>query len=287
MHPIWGGTIERKVFTSSDIVRKFKDIGRHVSARIEGYMVGSGAMSLRGDKEVTKDVDILFATEDEARIFCEALREDGFSHETELEGEYANIKTFAIMRDASMFWFDVYVERVAGWFYLSDSVKSRAEVWGSFGNFTLLLLSREDIFLSKSVTERARDLDDMATLYRRGIDSRIVLEECDVQSLNSNNAWHLSLAIRLEEMEEAFDISVPWRMKLREIGGRILLERKVLERLARGPMTVRDIADKSDVDERTTREVLKKLESEGKVDVERSVRPYVYSLSDSSSPPKT
>ncbi|MFQ5910424.1 MAG: hypothetical protein ACE5IJ_06855 [Thermoplasmata archaeon] len=278
MRPIWGGTIEREFFTTSDIIKKFEGIGRHVPTEIKGYMVGGGAMSLRGDKEVTKDVDLVFANEDEATVFYRALRRESFSSQNELEDAYVDIKAFAIMRDPSMFWVDIFVERVAGWFYLSDSVKSRAEVWGSFGKFTLLLCSREDIFLSKSVTERDRDLEDMATLYRRGVDSEIIMNECNVQTINSGNIWHLYLETKLGEMEKVNDFSVPWRSELYEAGCRILLEKEIPDLLAKGPATVQLIIDAYGADEKTTREVLSRLEEEGKVEVDRRKRPYEYSL---------
>lgn len=278
MCPVRGGKIERKYFTTDDIVTRFDRIGRHVSAEIRGYLLGGGAMSLRGEKEVTKDVDLVFASEGEAAVFCEALQKESFSSEVGTERAHVDVKAFAIMRDPTLFWMDIFVGTVAGWFHLSESVRSRAEPWGSFGKFALLLCSREDIFLSKCVTERDRDLEDMATLYRRGLDPGVILDECYAQTAMSSRVWHLHLDMKLGEMEKAYDLSVPWRPRLYEAGCRILLETRILELLAEGPATVRLIVEAYGAEERTTREVLGKLEEEGKVEVDRSRRPYEYSL---------
>lgn len=239
-------------------------------------MLGGGAMSLRGDKESTKDIDLLFATEEEAAAFLAALKEASFLPQRELDSVYADLKAFAVARDPSLFWIDLFVERVGGSFFLSESVRNRAQVWGSFGMFTLLLCSREDIFLSKSVTERDRDLEDMLALYRKGLDVDAILGECDVQTENSDMIWHLHLEEKLREMEERYDLSVPWRSRLYDIGCGLLLERYVRELVAKGPVTVPQISEEYGADEKDVRDVLVKLEREGVVEVDRTGRPYRY-----------
>lgn len=233
-------------------------------------------MGLRGDKESTKDIDLLFATEEEAVAFLAALKEASFLPQRELDSVYADLKAFAVARDPSLFWIDLFVERVGGSFLLSESVRNRAQVWGSFGMFTLLLFSREDIFLSKSVTERDRDLEDMLTLYRKGLDVDAILRECDVQTENSDMIWHLHLEMKLREMEERYDLSVPWRSRLYDIGCGLLLERYVRESVAKGPITVPRLSEEYGADEKDVRDLLVKLEREGVVEVDRTSRPYRY-----------
>ncbi|MFQ6061372.1 MAG: hypothetical protein ACE5KV_08820, partial [Thermoplasmata archaeon] len=177
----------------------------------------------------------------------------------------------------SLFWVDIFVERIGGSFYLSEGVRNRAEEWGTFGDFKLLVCSREDIFLSKSVTERERDLEDMLTLCRKGLNVEVVFNECDVQTENSDMIWHLFLERKLEEMEKTYDLSVPWRSRLYEVGCRLLLERRVPELIARSPTTLKHISEEFDANEKIVRDVLKKLVEEGIVVVDRSRRPHIYS----------
>jgi len=78
----------------------------------------------------------------------------------------------------------------------------------------VLLLSDEDIFLSKSVTERDLDLEDMFILYRKGLDRTTILAEQEVQTSLSGTLWSTFLNLKLKEMEERFDITVPWRVQV-------------------------------------------------------------------------
>ncbi|MEE9115498.1 MAG: hypothetical protein V3U09_01210 [Thermoplasmata archaeon] len=241
-------------------------------------MVGGGAMSLRGDKETTKDVDMVFGTKKAGRAFVSALRRSSFTEEKDPDDVYGLLDAYAIMRDDDFFWFDVFHKRVCKKFYLSRGVKERAEEWGTYGNFRLLLCSREDIFLSKSVTDRDRDLEDMMALYRRVLDPDVILEECDTQTRNSEMIWHLFLEKKLKEMEAVYGMTVPWRVELMEIGGRMLLERMVPDLIADGPCTVAQISKRYDVEEVLVRSVLSELEDRGHIRVDRKKRPNLYYL---------
>ncbi|TET89642.1 MAG: hypothetical protein E3J35_09545 [Methanomassiliicoccales archaeon] len=235
-------------------------------------------MSLRGDKDTTKDIDMVFGTKEGATAFVSALKRSSFTEERDLPDMYGQLDAFAIMKDDDLFWVDVFYRRVCKKFYLSSGVKERAEEWGSFGDFRLLLTSREDIFLSKSVTERDRDLEDMMVLYREVLDSDVIFEECDTQTENSEKIWHLFLAKKIDEMEEMYEVTVPWKEDLVEIGGRILLERKVPDLVADRPSTVAQIAEEYYVEEDVVKSVLTELEDKGVIKVDRKRRPNLYFL---------
>lgn len=243
-------------------------------------MVGGGAMSLRGDKDTTKDIDMVFGTKESAAAFVSALKRSSFTEERDLPDMYGQLDAFAVMKDDDLFWVDVFCRRVCRKFYLSEGVIGRAEEWRALGKFQLFLCSREDIFLSKSITDRDRDLEDMAALYRRVLDSDAILKECDIQTENSEMIWHLYLAEKIDEMELAQQLRVPWKEELREIGGRILLEKSVPGFIAEGENTVARITSRSDVEEKLVRNVLSDLEERGIVNVNRKTRPYIYHLPD-------
>lgn len=238
-------------------------------------------MILRGDKEATKDVDIVFDSRREASGFISALERCSFVKELDTPQAYEPMGAYAVMRAEDMFWFDIFLKRVSRKFYLSRGVKERAEEWGALGKLRLFLCSREDIFLSKSVTDRDRDLEDMAVLYRRVLDPDVIMGECDVQTESSEMIWHLYLAEKIDEMEVAQRLSVPWKEELREIGGRILLERSVPDFIDEGDDSVARMVSRSGVEERLVRKVLSDLEDRGIVRVNRRTRPYVYHLPDS------
>ncbi len=237
-------------------------------------------MSIRGDKAYTKDVDLVFETEEEVDRFVQALEEAGFEAKTDLTNTYLDLGARVVMVAKDGFWIDIFLERIAKKLYLSGGVKARAEDWGSMGEFKLKLCSQEDIFLSKSVTDRERDLEDMMVLYRKVLDSDVLSEECDTQTENSENIWHLFLAKKIDEMEEKYEVTVPWKDDLVEIGGRILLERKVPDLVADGPSTVAQIAEECQVEENLVKSVLTELEDKGVIKVDRKRRPYIYHLPD-------
>lgn len=237
-------------------------------------------MSIRGDKAYTKDVDLVFATEEEVEVFIRALEEAGFEAETDLTNTYLDLGARVVMVAKDGFWIDIFLERIAKKLYLSDGVKARAENWGSMGKLKLKLCSQEDIFLSKSVTDRERDLEDMMVLYRKVLDPDVLFEECDTQTENSEKIWHLFLAKKIDEMEEKYEVTVPWKEELVEIGGRMLLERKVPDLVADGPSTVAQIAERYEVEEDLVKRVLTELEDKGVIKVDRKRRPNLYLLDD-------
>ncbi|NJE00440.1 hypothetical protein [Thermococcus sp. JdF3] len=81
---------------------------------------------------------------------------------------------------------DVFVRRVLNRLYLSESMVSRAEVPEDFEShefFRVCLVSKEDIFLFKSITsmERVRDVEDLIALVETGLDYGIIIQELENQ----------------------------------------------------------------------------------------------------------
>ncbi len=86
---------------------------------------------------------------------------------------------------------DVFVKRVLNKLHLSEGMVSRAEAPEEFSShewFKILLVSKEDIFLFKSVTslERVRDLEDLIALVETGLDYEIIIHELEAQLSKMN-----------------------------------------------------------------------------------------------------
>jgi len=92
---------------------------------------------------------------------------------------------------------------------------ARAKPYATFGKLEVNLVAPEDIFLFKSMTERAGDLDDMALLAERGLDWQTILDECRSQS--GGVILESFLAVRLQELEEEKSIVSPIRADLEAI----------------------------------------------------------------------
>jgi len=125
----------------------------------------------------------------------------------------------------------------------------------------------EDVFLLKSITGRSRDLDDMASIYRAGLDERILLDECYEQDRlcpkGEERIWESFLLEKIIELEEKYDLSVPWKSKLEVIVNRNLEIRMLLPILREGTCTVQMISERLRIDEGVIRFHLKNMASDG------------------------
>jgi hypothetical protein len=108
----------------------------------------------------------------------------------------------------------LFVEKVVGKLHLSDSMIARAELHGAYGNLSVYLLSKEDIFLFKGLASegRKRDLPDMAILYPR-LDWKAMENELDTQKLSTDLKGLLKR--RLEEFNGLYALDVPLLKRLR------------------------------------------------------------------------
>ena len=95
----------------------------------------------------------------------------------------------------------------------------RANIIYSGRELIVFRLSNEDMFLMKGMTERDRDLEDMALIARSGINYDLVFEECKAQSDEDSrgNVWEASLYEKCEELRGKYGIDVPIRKKLMKI----------------------------------------------------------------------
>jgi hypothetical protein len=98
---------------------------------------------------------------------------------------------------------DLFCRRVCGKFALSEKMKERASLVLTLNRSRLFICSLNDIFLFKSMTERAGDLSDcfnMATEYE--LDWGAVLDEATEQCVNERGVWITWITDRTEELHE-------------------------------------------------------------------------------------
>ena len=67
-----------KKFDMKQLDELLDDIGKQLTTPIRAYAIGGFAMMKNGMKNSTKDVDIVFQTEKDARHFIAAAMESGF-----------------------------------------------------------------------------------------------------------------------------------------------------------------------------------------------------------------
>lgn len=191
-----------------------------LSKKLSIYLLGGAVMAITGLKPGTKDIDVIVEGQRGHEILCSSLEKCEYyllQHQ-DLSKPYNELSATALQNPDGFRW-EIFVEYVAKKLALTDTIKHRSSVIFSGKKLTVFRLSNEDMFLMKGMTERDRDLEDMALIVRSGIDFKLVLKECMEQSEMDprSNIWESSLYEKCEELKEKYGIDVPIRNKLRNI----------------------------------------------------------------------
>ena len=179
----------------------FKLISRYLEQSIECYAIGGTAMMFYGYKNATKDIDLIFKTKKEMRLFIEAIKKLGYK-ERSLKGVYADDK-IALKSKPKMFTrgderFDLFLKNIFG-FKITDRVLDSFYSRQDFiikKELIIKVLAKEYIILLKSLTNREKDFEDIKNIVDQDkeIDWDKIIDEAVIQ--RENNEWVL---IDLEE----------------------------------------------------------------------------------------
>jgi len=228
-------------FTASEIRMRLMEIGQHLKEPTAVYLIGGAAMALRGLKDATKDVDLVVPSSVQFERLSRTLltleyRPMGGSPAPALGAS-------AIFSNGGGFRLDIYCQRVLRGLALTKSMQKRAEKFADFDGLQVFLVSNEDIFLFKSVTERLRDLDDMASLARSGLDWNAIYREAEEQSETSGTIWPAFLVVKLDELKATKGIAAPGLARFRGLAEKLVLRWLVAQKLERGLKTADEITE--------------------------------------------
>jgi hypothetical protein len=263
------------------IISVLADVGRLCSVQIPLYVFGGGAMAFRKEKEATKDVDVLVETTGHLEELKKVFAALGFKTGPHLPLECKALTDAAVLVDSAGMRIDIFFETICNKLSFSNGMESRSELYGDLNNLRLYVCSREDIFLLKSVTERSRDLEDMLTLYRKGLRKETLFEECQWQDETDKEGriWESFLVLKVEEMEEKYSIVVPWKEELRRIAEMKIGAALVMERLKNGVNTIPRLAENLCLTRMEVRSYVRYLEEDGRITANKIKKPFVYTPS--------
>ena len=246
-------------FTVDEIRARFREIGEHLRAPVAAYLIGGGAMAFRGLKDATKDVDLIATTPAQFKYLAKTLAALGFK--VVAGSDVPAVGASAVFADGGGFRLDVYCQRVLRGLVFTEAMQGRSEQFVEFGKLRVFLTSNEDIFLFKSITERPRDLDDMASLARRGLSWETIYREAEEQTGISGTIWPAFLLVKLEELKDAKGIAAPGLARLRKLAEKLMLKWLVTQRLERGLTVADDIAKELGLPKRWIEKTLRVLKS--------------------------
>jgi predicted transcriptional regulator len=196
-----------------DFVEK---LGSAIRSNVNLFVFGGEAMRVRGLKRATKDIDVVVDDPAELRTLREALASMGYRMlgGDEMSNADANLDPSGIFVSEEHPRIDIFVRVICGKFRLSDSMKGRSTC-ERHARLNFCVMSNEDVFLLKSVTDREGDVYDMIELAKaQGFRWQIVLEELYQQEANTNARFCLGLLDSLEIIQERANIRAPFYNKL-------------------------------------------------------------------------
>ena len=197
-----------KQFNAQYIDNELQQIGARIKQPVNIYLIGGCAMSFRRLKETTRDVDIIFKDKIDYELFSDALFGVQYHQPVVIKTEHEGLHAIKMYENKDGFHLDLFIKQVIRKLILSKSMIQRAEFYKKYGNLSVYLLSKEDIFLFKGLASegRQRDLPDMQVLYPN-LNWKVILEELNSQQL-SEELKELFIR-RLEVFNQTYKLDVP------------------------------------------------------------------------------
>ncbi|MCK5333289.1 MAG: hypothetical protein KAJ24_02160 [Candidatus Aenigmarchaeota archaeon] len=244
----------------------FNEIGKELNDKITMYVFGGAALMFSGLKNATKDIDIVFETRRELKLFIDALKRQGFDT-TKITEEYKHLKLQGIYTRKND-RFDVFLKIICNNLALSKGMIFRSKKKGSYGNLVVNILSFEDIFLLKSIFSRAGDYEDCVALFQAGINWDMIYDEVNDQcKKNTANVWKSYLVARIEEMQEREHIRVPIFNKLRkESEEETYIPLAVFLELSKENMSFEELLEKTELEKSLLKTTIKLLLNDNKIE---------------------
>jgi len=187
-----------KMINIKDQEDLFELISNYLEADIICVAIGGTAMMFEGYKTATKDIDLVFKDNKDRDIFIKAIEKLGYSKSSlKLVYKEKNLKS----RDKPLMYsrgeerFDLFVKNVFGIEVNFEGFLKRHDYIGK-KELVILTLSKEDLILFKSVTNREKDYEDIENIVKLepNIDWDKIVDSTIKQKMN--NSWIL---IDLEE----------------------------------------------------------------------------------------
>jgi len=183
------------MINTQDQEELFKLISEYLSNDVECLAIGGTAMMFSGYKNATKDIDLVFTSEQQREIFIKAIEQLGYKEKAIFDvydKKRATHKGKPKMFTRGDERFDLFAKDVFG-FKLDVNSTSFTQRQDFLGKKALIVkvLPKEYLVLLKSITGREKDQEDIETIteIERNIDWQLIVQEAIRQ--RANNEWIL------------------------------------------------------------------------------------------------
>lgn len=205
--------MQDKLYGKEKLLNDLKTIGKNLRKPVTLYLIGGCSLALKNIKEATKDVDAIFLSLDDLHLFEQQLQTLGYKKELRVDVAYEKLGTYSIMRHPDKAGFDLFHRKVCNMLSLTPEMIKRAVKYDNFNNLEIFLISNEDITIFKGITERPRDIDDIAAIIKNAEQREKGFNWDHIQSECENQAEHLKiegqLYNRFLELFEKYQIKAP------------------------------------------------------------------------------
>lgn len=198
-------------------------IGRTLRKKVKCYAVGGTAMMFLGLKETTKDIDLVFESEEDYNNFQGVLISLGAKEPVTRIVMREKVSSILSLKEAR---FDLFLKDLIH-FKLSGGVISRIKEVHEFENLLVNIISPEDIILFKSMADREADRIDVANLIKsKNIEWEFMIKEAEAQTIGSDFFFIVFLYNFLLGVKEDLESDIPKEFleRLRVLSEKALLE---------------------------------------------------------------
>ena len=199
-------------FKENEINQILLEIDEHLEQPIKTYVFGGAVMVFRGIKSATKDIDIIFENEPETKKFIQAAKKVGFKQTVPQEEEYSKLQMHTLLEHFEKKWrLDIFLKKFAGAIQLTKTIMKRSKPFEDYKKLELYLVSNEDLFMLKAMTERDRDLEDMRLILGFGLDWKVIEKE-----VHQQKEHELVILYRISQFSKKYDVQIPFNKKTRK-----------------------------------------------------------------------
>ncbi len=156
------------------------DVSRKLKKKMTVYTIGGTAMMFHGLKDATKDIGLVFTSEEERKEFKKAAMELGYNLFSSIHvyGTKLNQPIMLARGKEKEERFDLFLKEVIHFIFSEEMTKRATTTYEFDVNLILKIADPHDLILMKCATDRIKDKDDaMDIIKKTKIDWEIIINE--------------------------------------------------------------------------------------------------------------